>query len=685
MTDSRFSVGILTVSDTCSKDISLDKSGTVAEQLLQAAGFDIPLRDCVPDDKHAIRSKIIQWIKSSSQVEVIFTLGGTGLSSRDVTSDVILQLIPESQRLPGIVHCLYSVSLQHTPMAALSRFVAGVYEHTLLITLPGSVQAASQCIPTILPVMKHAIHQIKGWDQLVKQEHSNQYNHNPCKSILTNACSVVNRCRQSKHPMISVDEALKKIFTISNNNVIEIEAVFHKNALNRVLGRSLKAREHIPPFDASIMDGYAIQFKDGGVGGQLKVIGALCAGDSNLKSENGLVVTSGTCVRVSTGGPIPPGADCVVPVEHTKLISKRFVETDGKSTEEEEEDIIEVTVPPEKVNQFIRPRGFDLKKSDIFKRGLRLGPVELGLISAAGLLTPWPTNYTDILEDREDPIPIPVMKYLSQGGYLPCLKQYSIGVLSTGNEVFDGVVPEIRPCIRDSNRPVLINLLRQHNYHNVIDFGILPDDRQSVYTGLSRALASCDILITSGGVSMGERDIISQILVDEFQATLHFGRVFMKPGKPTTFLSVPRCTTTTNATTNLSQQSVLVFCLPGNPVSCYVTTHLFVLPLLRKLDAKPPEEWCFPIIQVRLLHTVKLSDRPDYRRAKLIWKHDPSGAVQPASIPCASCESMGSQMSSRLASCLDTNLLLILPECKADMHEICADSVVSALLINSMN
>ncbi|VDQ14521.1 unnamed protein product, partial [Trichobilharzia regenti] len=645
-------------SDTCSKDISLDKSGAVAEQLLQAAGFRVPLRDCVPDDKHAIRSKIIHWIKSG-QVEVIFTLGGTGLSSRDVTSDVILELIPESQHLPGIVHSLYSVSLQHTAMAGLSRFVAGVYEHTLLIALPGSVQAASQCIPTILPIMKHAIHQIKGWDHLVKQEHSSQYNHNPCKSILKNGlnhhsipCSVVNRCRQSKHPMISVDEALKKIFTISNNhnnnNLIETEAVFYKNALNRVLGRSLKARQHIPPFDASIMDGYAMQFKDGVVG-QLKVIGALCAGDSNFKSEK-LTVVPGTCVRVSTGGPIPPGADCVVPVEHTRLISKRFVETDGKSPEEgeEEEDIIEVTVPPEKVSQFIRPCGFDLKKCDIFKRGLLLGPVELGLISAAGLLAPWPTNCTDILEESEDPIPIPVMKYLSQGGYLPCLKQYSIGVLSTGNEVFDGVVPETRPCIRDSNRPVLINLLRQHNYHNVIDFGILSDDRQSVYTGLSKALASCDILITSGGVSMGERDIISQILVDEFQATLHFGR---------------------------------------NPVSCYVTTHLFVLPLLRKLDGKPSEEWCFPTIQVRLLHTVRLGNRPDYRRAKLIWKHDLSGgaaAVQP-SIPCASCESMGSQMSSRLASCLDTNLLLILPECKADMQEICANSVVNALVINSMN
>ncbi|CAH8583564.1 unnamed protein product [Heterobilharzia americana] len=353
-------------------------------------------------------------------------------------------------------------------MAALSRLVAGVFDQTILVTLPGSTRAVSQCIPVILPVMKHAIHQIKGWDHLVRQEHPCHYVQSDGKSenvSISTTPTIVDRCRQSKHPTITVDEALEKIYTVANPTM-EVEAVFHKNALGRVLGRSLRARQCIPPFDASIMDGYAIRFEDST--GQLRVIGALCAGDTNFISKQ-LTLTPGTCVRVNTGGPIPFGADCVVPVENTRLISRRI---GGPDEYDEEEDIIELIVAPEKVGQFIRPTGFDLNKNDIFRKGLRLGPAELGLISGAGLLTPWPADYANLIEERGDPLPDTVLSYLMQGGYIPCLKQYRIGVLSTGNEILDSFVSENESCVRDSNRPVLINLLRQHNYYNVVDFGI---------------------------------------------------------------------------------------------------------------------------------------------------------------------------------------------------------------------
>ncbi|CAH8621181.1 unnamed protein product [Schistosoma rodhaini] len=622
----------------------------------------------------------MKWV-ASRQVEAVLTLGGTGLSRRDVTSDIILELVSQNQRLPGIEHSLYSISLQNTPMGALSRFVAGVCNETLLITLPGSTRAVSQCIPVILRVMKHAIHQIKGWDHLVKLEHPIQYNLD--KSILEReypliACTVVSRCRSSRYPMISVDEALEKIFAVCNFEM-GIEAVFHKNALGRVLGRSLKSRQCIPPFDASIMDGYAVRFMDGA--NQLKVVGALYGGDHNCACKE-LVVTPGTCVRVSTGGPIPSGADCIVPVENTKLISKR--KGGPKDLYLEEEDTIEVTIPPGSIGQFIRSAGVDLDKNFVFRRGLRLGSTELGLISGAGLLTPWSSDDVDYVETNEGPIPNAVLDRLLQGGYLPCLEQCRIGVLSTGNEVLDCVVSEAKPLVRDSNRPVLINLLRKHNYFNVVDCGILTDDRKSLRMGLSRALSLCDILITTGGVSMGERDLVSEILVENFDATLHFARVFMKPGKPTTFLSIPRRDNSAiTASTTTNPKPVLAFCLPGNPVSCYVTAHLFVLPLLRKLDLRPPEEWCFPSIRVRLLHSVKLSDRPDYRRARLVWKEN-SEYNQP-SVPCASCDMMENQMSSCLASCLNSNLLLVLPPLVNDgPQEIPVGSVVNAIVIDSI-
>ncbi|TNN05295.1 Molybdenum cofactor synthesis protein [Schistosoma japonicum] len=678
-TDPRLSVAVLTVSDTCSKDMFLDQSGSVAESLFQEAGFDVPLRDCVPDDPYVIRCVIMRWI-ASRQVEAVFTLGGTGLSRRDVTSDIILELVPTNQRLHGVEHSLYSISLRSTPMGALSRFVAGVCNETLLITLPGSASAVSQCIPAILPIMKHAIHQIKGWDYLVKQKHPTEYNVDKNESKSEDPSfmnTVVSRCRQSRYPMISVDEALSKIFTVCDFEM-GIEAVFHRSALGRVLGLSLKTRQCVPPFDASIMDGYAIRFTDGA--GQLKVVGTLCAGDYARASKE-LVVTPGTCVRVNTGGPIPPGADCVVPVENTKLISTRKNEQKGEYFEVE--DVVEVIVSPEYIGQFIRPAGFDLNRTNVFRRGLRLGSAELGLISSSGLLTPWPTDYADYIEENKDSIPNTVLDRLLRGGYIPCLQQCRIGVLSTGNEIIDSVVPEVNSCVRDSNRPVLINLLYKHNYYNVLDCGILADDRKSLSLGLSRALASCDILITTGGVSMGERDIVSQTLIENFGATLHFGRVFMKPGKPTTFLSVPRNNVTVAGSATTNRQPVLTFCLPGNPVSCYVTAHIFVLPVLRKLDLRPRDEWCFPSISVRLLHPVKLSDRPDYRRARLVWKQN-SESNQP-SVPCASCDLMGSQMSSRLASCLDSNLLLVLPPIVDEkLQEIPIDSVVNALVIDSI-
>lgn len=671
----RLSVAVLTVSDTCSKDITLDQSGPVAESLLQEAGFNVPLKDCVPDDPHIIRRVIMKWV-ASRQVEAVLTLGGTGLSRRDVTSDIIIELVSQNQRLHGIEHSLYSISLQNTPMGALSRFVAGVCNETLLITLPGSTRAVSQCIPVILPVMKHAIQQIKGWDHLVKLEHPIQYNLD--KSILEREYPVVSRCRHSKYPMISVDEALEKIFAVCSFEM-GIEAVFHKNALGRVLGRSLKSRQCIPPVDASMMDGYAVRFMDGA--SQLKVVGASYGGD-HMCAGRELVVTPGTCVRVSTGSPIPSGADCVVPIENTKLISKRKGEPVDLYLEEE--DTIEVTIPPGSIGQFIRPAGVDLDKDFVFRRGLRLGSTELGLISGAGLLTPWPSNHADYVKANEGPIPYAVLDRLLQGGYLPCLEQCRIGVLSTGNEVLDCVVSETKPFVRDSNRPVLINLLHKHNYFNVVDCGILTDDRKSLRMGLSRALTLCDILITTGGVSMGERDMVSKILIEDFNATLHFARVFMKPGKPTTFLSIPHHDNLAiAASTTTKPKPVLAFCLPGNPVSCYVTAHLFVLPLLRKLDLRPLEEWCFPSIHVRLLHSVKLSDRPDYRRARLVWKEN-SEYNQP-SVPCASCDMMENQMSSCLASCLNSNLLLVLPPIVNDgPQELPVDSVVNALVIDSI-
>ncbi|CAH8624496.1 unnamed protein product [Dicrocoelium dendriticum] len=666
--------GVLTISDSCSSGSSVDLSGPTAVNLLQESGYCVALRDCVPDDVELIRSILLRWI-ASGLVQVIISTGGTGITRRDVTPDAFLKILSPQTRLAGLEHALYSASLKHTPNAALSRIIAGVLDEVLLITLPGSPKAIIQCVPVLLPVVEHAVSLIKGWT------HSMDKNHVTPSASQTSPVSMslpvaVDRLRVSPFPMISVEEAQMKIFQMAGTlqSTLGIQAVFHQNCLGRVLGLSLRARQCIPPFAASVMDGYALRVVDQTT--RLHVLGALCAGD--LPREH-LRLTEGTCVRVSTGGPLPEGADAVVPVEHTQLVTKRSDPSKNiNGSLEEEEDTIEVLVPPTSRGQFIRSVGCDLDSHYVFRRGLRLGPAEIGLLAGAGLLAPWPSSsYATLLADNEPECTIPsgLLDRLRTGGYLPCLSQPRIGLVSTGDEVTPFLDHFELHSVLDSNRPALNALLRKHGYPNVIDFGIVRDQIDSLYTLLNHAFSCCDILITTGGVSMGERDLVTHVLTEKFGATMHFSRIFMKPGKPTKFASVPICSN--------PSRSVLVFCLPGNPVSAFVTAHLFVLPLLRKLELRRQQDWCFPCIRVRLLNAVILGDRPDYRRAQLTWisESDTSSHSQLPSIPCALCDHLGGQSSSRLASCQDSNLLLLLPPANPACSELPVNSVVDALAI----
>lgn len=654
--------GVLTVSDTCSADSSLNRSGPAINRMLESSQFIVALEDCVPDEATLIQAVLLKWI-ASGLAHVILTTGGTGIAKRDVTTDVVSGLISQSKRLPGLEHALYKVSLEHTPMASLSRFVAGVRDEVLLLTLPGSSQAVCQCVPVILPVIRHAVEQVRGW----VTGHSNQDGQmkSPIFNNIITPHSIADRPRNSPFPMISVEDAQSKLFQVASSLLTEpaVEAVYYMNAKDRVLARTLRSRQAVPPFDASVMDGYAVRFADGT--GVRRVLGALCAGDADWES---LRVKKGTCVRVSTGGPIPLDADTVVPVENTRLISKK------KNAGVMEEDQIEILTAPTKLGEFIRPKGSDLSLNTLFNRGLHLGPVELGLLASAGILAPWPSSGTEIIADDEKVLPPLVMDRLVLGGYIPCFQQPRIGILSTGTEIVDGSTPLSSNAVYDSNRPILLSLLNKFGFHTVTDFGIVADEYDALTSALSRALVTCDILVTSGGVSMGERDLVTRVLSEEFGAVIHFARVFMKPGKPTTLASVPKQTGST------PRGFVLILCLPGNPVSTFVTSHLFLLPLLRVFEMQPESQCQLSSIQVRLLHSLRLSDRPDYRRARLIWKSDEESGH---SIPCATCDHAGSQISSRLASCLDSNLLVLLPPVDEDhtVTELEQGTVVRAFML----
>ncbi|KAG5879126.1 Gephyrin, partial [Gonioctena quinquepunctata] len=220
----------------------------------------------------------------------------------------------------------------------------------------------------------------------------------------------------------------------------------------------------------------------------------------------------------------------------------------------------------------------------------------------------------------------------------------SIGIFSTGNELRDPK-DELKPGqIRDSNKFTMLSLLKKYSYEPV-DCGTVKDDPTSVKTALQRAFSKHDVIITSGGVSMGEFDVLKQVLAEDFGAKIHFGRVNMKPGKPTTFATFVR-----------DGKMKKFFGLPGNPVSCGVTCLLFVIPTLRYLERSTIIH--FPVIRAEGCLENK-DIRPEYHRVKVTCNKS-TGKYRAVST--------GNQISSRLNSLVGANGLALV-EAKGSMAE----------------
>ncbi len=156
-------VGVLTVSDRCARDEAIDKSGPALVEMVRARlGATIVQTACVPDEIEAIRSVVNQWAEPSSGIDLILTCGGTGLAPRDVTPEAVRGLL--EREAPGLCELARRTGGDSTPHAYLSRGVAGTIGKTLVITLPGSVQGASQSLEALLEILPHAIEQIRGDD-----------------------------------------------------------------------------------------------------------------------------------------------------------------------------------------------------------------------------------------------------------------------------------------------------------------------------------------------------------------------------------------------------------------------------------------------------------------------------------------------------------------------------------------
>ncbi|XP_011090256.1 molybdopterin biosynthesis protein CNX1 isoform X1 [Sesamum indicum] len=399
--------------------------------------------------------------------------------------------------------------------------------------------------------------------------------------------------------MVSVDEALQTVLRVAQR-LPPVTVPIHQ-ALGKVLAQDVAAPDPLPPYPASIKDGYAVVASDGP--GEYPVITEARAGDDGIDVK----VTPGTIAYVTTGGPIPDGADAVVQVEDTIPV--------GSADPKRVRILKQVAQGLD-----IRPVGCDIAKDDvILKLGERLGAAEIGLLATAG-----------IVAVKVYPTP-------------------KIAVLSTGDELVEPTNESLkRGQIRDSNRAMILAAAVEQQCE-VLDLGIAHDDEKEIEGILERAFSSgIDILLTSGGVSMGDRDFVKPLL--EKKGRVYFHKVCMKPGKPLTFAEILPGSTEDRADTK-----ILAFGLPGNPVSCLVCFHLFLVPTIRHLSG-----WAhphLPRVHARLKQSI-MADRvrPEFHRATVRWEFngvtDISGFVA---------ESTGNQISSRLLSMKSANALLEVP------------------------
>ena len=391
--------------------------------------------------------------------------------------------------------------------------------------------------------------------------------------------------------MISVEEALARI--LAEISPLSITRVPLPESLGLVLAEDVIAQEDIPPFANSAMDGFALLSQDSqprdGQPPRLHVTGGVAAG---YVAEH--AVEPGTTMRIMTGAPVPPGADTVIQVELTR----------SESPESEWVEILQAVEP----GNNIRPAGEDMRRGQtVLFHGTEIGPWEIGVLATLG----WAN--------------------------VPVIRRPRVAILGTGDEVIDVDQP-LRPGkIRNSNS-YLLEAAVQRAGAEPQRLGVARDTEESLREKFTEAMR-CDLIITSGGVSVGEFDLVKNIMTE--QGEIHFWRINMRPGKPVAFGHIG---------------GVPLLGLPGNPVSAAVTFELFGRPVIRKMSGHT--HLVRP--QVDVVVEDGVSDqamRRHYVRARVEWRDGRFIA-----------HTTGNQGSNIMTSLLNANALVIVPEGGTVVH-----------------
>lgn len=338
---------------------------------------------------------------------------------------------------------------------------------------------------------------------------------------MTNAIPHTTTCEDPPSGELPTAEALARILKIVQP-VAETEALPLWDAHRRVVAKSVRSPINVPGHTNSAMDGYALSGADldSTKAVELSVIGRALAGHPFEDT-----LGAGQCISITTGAPMPAGADTVVMQEYT--------ERDG--------DLVRIDASRSRQGDNVRRAGEDIREGGVVaEAGTRINPALLGVLASLGL----------------DAVTV--------------YRRPRVAMFSTGDEVQPPGTPLAPGGVYDSNRYTLRGLLDELGLE-ILDLGLVPDDPKKLRAALARGAAECDAVITSGGVSVGEADYIKPILAE--LGEVDFWKLAIKPGRPLTFGLLGK---------------TLFFGLPGNPVAVMVTFMQFVQPALERLAGMRP-------------------------------------------------------------------------------------------------
>ncbi len=636
MDKDNFGVAI-TVSDRCSRGEAVDESGPLLVSLLQQTSLARRFEHfLVADNQGEIEDLLRSAVSRGARVVV--TTGGTGFAERDVTPEATRNVV--EKLAPAFANAIVAEGLKKTAFAPLSRGIVGVCSKTLIVNLPGSTKAVRDGMVVVSLLGPHVVgllhpeekrlcacgemhdsshvHAHEGGkhnnapEATKNAEKQVHHNHHTCTHEPAGAGNVE---RSSKYRMVPLSEARSTVVSeamVLGTEIVDIES----SSINgRILVDDVIAKDDLPPFTASIKDGYAVRGNHS-KGERFRIVGASVAGGS---LQNRTLLKDNDAIYITTGAPLPQNADAVVMIELTRKV-------EGQPEDEWFEILADL-----KAGTDVRPKGCDIAVGEcVLRKGTILGAGEIAVLAAVGASS------------------------------VRVTKLATLAVLSTGDE--------LAPCsthnltgsqIRDSNRPMLMAQARtlKSLVGFCMDGGICSDSADLLFKKISDLLDQCDILVTSGGVSMGRSDFLKDVLVS-LGCQVHYGRISMKPGKPFTFATVVW----------KDQRKRYILSLPGNPASAFVCFHTFAVPLLRAL-AGFGDRSQHSYVHATLTTQVQPDfEREELQRAVVVWSMDKQRYEA---------STTGIQSSSRTTN-LVANALIELP---VSTEPLPAGSVVKAILL----